>query len=699
MGRNWAITIGINGYRNLQRLNYAKHDAETMQAFFQRELQVKTVYHFTDDSPPIAPDSGPPLDSSPTYAALRRFFRVRFDEAFLRAGDNLWCFFAGHGKRHHDRDYLMPIDADPGDVEGTGIALQYVTERLRRSGADNVVLLIDACRSCGRQRDGTGFGQEKQQGVITLLSCSPWEAAYEIEDLQHGAFTYALLEALDLEGEGNCATVERLYHRLRQRVPQLTQHYHRVQQTPYGVVEPPTKYHLILLPRKANLSDITTLKNDALQAEVRKQDFKLAKQLWTRVLAVLPADGEAIEAIERLAQRNPESELLKPQPPTPISPRGQASASTQPPFHDRSTAAKLLEVATLPISRRRLMQAGLGGVGLAGLSLARSLVQPPDPRITLRTFDFDVVTVNSQGKQSQPAQRKQARFYAEDLGSGVKLEMVEIPGGSFQMGSPSSEAARSDDEGPQRGITVQPFFMARYEVTQTQWRVVAALLKINRDLDPDPSRFKGANRPVERVSWDDAVEFCARLSRKTGRTYRLPSEAEWEYACRAGTKTPFYFGETITTALANYRGTDWEYQGRSYSGSYGAGPKGTYREQTTDVGSFPPNGFGLYDLHGNVWEWCEDDWHDSYKGAPGDGSAWVESDRKNTDRVLRGGSWFFNPGDCRSACRNLGSRDFILSLIGFRVCCVAEDGFLALQPFSRFYQCSGKLSWLPGDTL
>ena len=301
MGQNWAITIGINGYRNLQSLNYAKSDAEAMRVFFEQELNIQTVYHFSDGSLPIKQDYGPDLDSHPAYTTLNRFFRVRFEESFLNPGDNLWFFFAGHGKRHKDRDYLMPIDVDPGDVENSAISLQYVSERLRRSGADNVIMLIDACRSRNGQRDGVGFGQEKQQGVISLFSCSPGESSYEIDELQHGSFTYALLEGLKIEGEGNCATVERLYQRLRQRVTSLTQQYKRVQQTPYGVVEPPTKYHLILLSSKANLTDIVTLENDALQAEVQ-QSFQLAKQLWIRVLAVSQTNIKAIEGIERLAR-------------------------------------------------------------------------------------------------------------------------------------------------------------------------------------------------------------------------------------------------------------------------------------------------------------------------------------------------------------------------------------------------------------
>jgi formylglycine-generating enzyme required for sulfatase activity len=256
------------------------------------------------------------------------------------------------------------------------------------------------------------------------------------------------------------------------------------------------------------------------------------------------------------------------------------------------------------------------------------------------------------------------QYFLEDLGNSIQLEMMLIPGGTFIMGSPEEHY---DDERPPHPVTVQSFFMGRYQVTQAQWQAVAAMPKVNRELDPDPSRFKGAKRPVEQVSWYDAVEFCDHLSQHTGRNYRLPSEAEWEYACRAGTTTPFHFGETITTDLANYDGNS----------IYGDGVKGIYREETTEVGSFGvANNFGLYDMHGNVWEWCLDDWHDNYEGAPTDGSPWFNSNEKSFDKtglaVLRGGSWYSSPRYCRSASRfnNSGAgRDNIYDLIGFRVVC------------------------------
>ncbi|OLP18943.1 hypothetical protein BST81_08505 [Leptolyngbya sp. 'hensonii'] len=271
-------------------------------------------------------------------------------------------------------------------------------------------------------------------------------------------------------------------------------------------------------------------------------------------------------------------------------------------------------------------------------------------------------------------QKQQVQFFVERLGEQVGIEMMLIPSGTFRMGSPENEPDRSKAEGPQHEVSVPAFFMGKYPVTQVQWRFVAALSQVNRELKPDPSRFEGDNRPVERVSWSDAVEFCDRLSAHTGRIYRLPSEAEWEYACRAGTTTPFHFGETITTDLANYRGTDDK--GLNWSGSYGQGPKGEYRRETTPVDYFGiANSFGLCDMHGNVWEWCQDYWHNSYEGAPADGTAWLSND-KSASRVRRGGSWDLIPWFCRSAYRDLYSPVDRYNNIGFRVVCIAPRTLL-----------------------
>ena len=190
--------------------------------------------------------------------------------------------------------------------------------------------------------------------------------------------------------------------------------------------------------------------------------------------------------------------------------------------------------------------------------------------------------------------------------------------------------------------------MARALVTQEQWRAVMSRRAT--------CRFAGDERPVENVAWGEAQAFCQRLAQRAGRAYRLPSEAQWEYACRAGGSAPFHTGETLTTDLANYCGEH----------AFRAEPAGLYRHVTTPAGMFPPNDFGLYDLHGNLWEWCADTWHADYTGAPASEAAW-QSGGDRAARVVRGGSWHDVPGACRSAARaryEAGQGD---DFVGFRV--------------------------------
>ncbi|NES19365.1 MAG: SUMF1/EgtB/PvdO family nonheme iron enzyme [Symploca sp. SIO3E6] len=637
MAKNWAIAVGINRYDNLQSLEYAKRDAEKMKDFFQQEAGFERVFLFTEDSPAIP--TTPPISTQPTFGKLRRFLRKQFEQPLLEPGDNLWFFFSGHGQRYHDRDYLLLSDSDPGDLAPTALPISFVTERLRRSGADNVVLLLDACRNQG-DKAGLGIGEEQQQGVVSIYSCSPNEKAYEIESLQQGSFTYSLLEALRIQGEGNCATVERLDQYLRHRVPEINRKYQKLQQTPYAIAEPISKYHLILLPRYATLGDIETLKKDAYRAEVQRK-WELAKQLWIRVnVAASGSDTEVYEAFVRIAQQ-------------------QVASATSQGFTNNDSGSILLP------GTKESKQADIPESKQADIPESEQDARTTKPKLdaappTLPVFSFDIVTVNAKGQKIDQS-KGQASYFTEDLGKGVNLEMVVIPPGSFQMGSPDTEEKRLDSESPLHQVTVASFCMGKYPVTQAQWQAVAALPQVNRELDSNPSIFKGKDLPVEQVSWYDAVEFCARLSQKTGREYRLPSEAEWEYACRAGETRPFHFGETITTELANY---NCKY-------TYGFGPKGKYRKKTTPVGSFKvANGFGLYDMHGNVWEWCTDHLHGNYQGAPTDGNSWL-IDNENHSRMLRGGSWGNGPRYCRSAGRYHFGPDNRDYGIGFRVVCFA----------------------------
>jgi formylglycine-generating enzyme required for sulfatase activity len=265
-------------------------------------------------------------------------------------------------------------------------------------------------------------------------------------------------------------------------------------------------------------------------------------------------------------------------------------------------------------------------------------------------FRYEAVTVNERGEVIERRVLEALRFF-EGLPGGVVLEMTVIPAGRILMGSPDRTGYA--DEHPQHAVRVPSFAIGRYAVTQAQWQAImpASL----------PWRCRGAQRPADRVSWLAASDFCKRLSRATGRGYRLPREAEWEMACRAGTSTPFSCGATITTDVANYVGEH----------TYRSEPKGVYRHGTTEVGSFPPNSYGLCDMHGNVWEWCADAWHDSYTGAPADGAAW--RDESATDRVLRGGCWHDPPDLCRSAARLQGKAEEREDFFGFRLALACRE--------------------------
>jgi formylglycine-generating enzyme required for sulfatase activity len=237
----------------------------------------------------------------------------------------------------------------------------------------------------------------------------------------------------------------------------------------------------------------------------------------------------------------------------------------------------------------------------------------------------------------QPSPATQGKFIT--LGHHTQLEMVTIPGGSFLMGAATAEKYSKMDERPQHRVTVPAFQMGRYPVTQRQWQMV---------MGNNPAHFPGDNLPVEQVTWQQSIEFCQKLSALTGQTYRLPSEAEWEYACRAGTTTPYHFGKSASRRVANYYAYD-----------------ASRPRQTSMVGSYSANAFGLYDMHGNVEEWCADEFHHSYDGAPTNGSAWA--DGNSHSHVVRGGSWVINPGCCRSANRDFSNA--AASYIGLRVAC------------------------------
>ena len=260
--------------------------------------------------------------------------------------------------------------------------------------------------------------------------------------------------------------------------------------------------------------------------------------------------------------------------------------------------------------------------GLVWLAVSRPWDTPPDESGTGPSSDRQADIVTPPVPASRPI---------ETFTNSIGMEFASIEPGEFIMGSPADEQGREGHERQRRVELSKSFYLGMHEVTQAQWHTV---------MGSKPSHFKGEDLPVEQVSWDDATAFCQELSELEGKKYRLPIEAEWEYACRAGSTTPFSTGPTISPDQANYDGNF----------TYGDGNKGANRKTTTPAGSFPPNPWGVYDMHGNVWEWCQD----KYPGGEG-------------HRVLRGGSWYDPPRYCRSAGRCRFAPAYRFALIGFRV--------------------------------
>ncbi|ELR96341.1 bifunctional serine/threonine-protein kinase/formylglycine-generating enzyme family protein [Gloeocapsa sp. PCC 73106] len=338
-------------------------------------------------------------------------------------------------------------------------------------------------------------------------------------------------------------------------------------------------------------------------------------------------------------------EDVSPEPPPPPPP--------PPPI---SLIEHLLKLLNFKINRLEFFKwLGWGFLGLAGwggVSLWRGGggtpggIETVPPPTSNTTVEFQTLQINEIGEVVSQ-ENLSTELLQLDLSRGVTLDFLKIPSAIFLRGSPETEEGRSSDEGPQIEVQISQFWLGKHPVTQAQYQQIMGI---------NPSHFEGNNRPVEQVSWEDAIKFCEASSHKLGQTVRLPSEAEWEYACRGGTITPFAFGPILTSELANYNGR--YYDGKTL--------KGTDKKETTEVGSYPPNRFGLHDCHGNVWEWCQDDYVDSYAKAFTDGTP-VSAVGNENEKVFRGGSWLNSRLNLRSAYRNKGDRTLKRSNIGFRV--------------------------------
>lgn len=660
-----------------------------------------------------------------TIQVLKNPQRQEMEEAIYqlfahRQKDDLLLFyFSGHGVKDESGKLFLSTRATRKDngrlVKPTAVAASFLHESMNESKSERQVIILDCCFSGAIAKgltlkdDGAVNLQEQLggKGRAILTSSSSTQYSFEQEGSELSIYTRYLVEgidkgAADLDGDGWISPDELHEYassKVTEAAPAMTPKFYPVEEG-YKILlakspkdDPKLKYRkqleVIAHEDEGQISEVNRSYLDELRKELNLSleeantiEFEVLEPYRQRKIKLQRYEQVFVQAIQK---QYPLSEKTR-----------KALKRLQQTLRLRDEDVALIEKKVFQ-QRRRFSRhlltrqqffklAGLGGTGFIVTIIFRTFQNilpqhtssspsiqksiPPQRKLPLEVFKFDVVIVDARGKETDSRQ-KQAKLFSEQLSNAVSLEMVSIPGGTFLMGSPTDELERRNSESPQHSVTIKPFFMGKFQVTQAQWQIVAGFPKVKIDLNPNPSYFKGANRPVEQVSWYQAVEFCDRLSQKTGRNYRLPSEAEWEYACRAGTTTPFHFGETIRTDLANYRGEDMKINGNLSRGSYGDGPKGIYRKETIEVGSFPANAFGLYDMHGNVWEWCADHWHENYEGAPNDGSIWLSSD-ENSSRLLRGGSWYNDPGYCRSAVRNYDRPGFNNSYgIGFRVVCAA----------------------------
>ncbi len=633
MGK-FALLIGVSEYaEGLPPLPAATKDVVAMQ----RILADPNLGGF--DEVQVLP----PPTSQQMAETIEEWLSQRQSE------DLILLFFSGHGLKDDRRElYFAASNTRKHLVQSTAFEARKLNNFLRSSRPRQQIVILDCCYSgaFGAKDDGDMNLKDQltAEGRVVLTSTSAVACAFEDKESDLSVYTRYLVEGIekgtaDLNGDG-FVTIDELHKftsakvretspamspdiitlegqgydiwlaRTPQDQPELRYRKDVERKARTGRFTPAAQRHLKALRRGYELSDEVA---EAIEAEVLKpfRDHQRKLKDYAETLAESFEDDPSLSCGHVIDLKEYQQYLgLRDQDVHPIEEKLVGRAL----FLTPESIEKTVIEKTVIVEQ------------------ATKQTKPQYP-----TFRFKTVRVNEQGEIVETIPRE-AECFTEDLGNGITLEMLRIPGGTFLMGAAEGEEGASDDEYPQHQVAVPEFWMGKYAVTQAQWRAVAGLAQVERELNADPAQFKGAKRPVERVLWEEAIEFCKRLSQRSKWLYTLPSEAQWEYACRAKTTTPFYYGPTITTALANYDG--------NYS--FGNAPTGEYRQATTEVGHFKPNHFGLYDMHGNVWEWCLDGWHGSYKGAPSDGSTWESSDGTN---VLRGGSWSGDPEYCRAADR------------------------------------------------
>ncbi|MEM9216044.1 MAG: SUMF1/EgtB/PvdO family nonheme iron enzyme [Cyanobacteria bacterium P01_F01_bin.150] len=594
--------------------------------------------------------------------------RTEIERFFVRGrspDDVLLFYFTGHGALDNATGtqlYLSTSETHKEEgrlVESSAVESDWLHRHLVNSRSTQKVVILDCCFSgaiANLLQKGEGeinFQRLQAQGTVVLASSSAFESSYltkgDVADptQAQSIYTRYLLEGIQTgaarQGNAEWITARNLHEYAKQRV--LTE-----------IAAAPEPQIIVVEKEGFNIGIAKAPKGDP-KTEFRQFVAELLKEHD----GVIPELEKILFEIERenlgISVDDAQAILSEQQKPYVI--RRQKQRRYKQAFIVALDSSNTYPLSKTLIKRLKRIQQALGLTDAdaekieVGIVAERNLVSQ---RVDQQTVKPKV------GHSDKKKENHTNKPFVESLGNGITLEMMPIPAGEFWMGQTESEKQELlkqvseksyqdyyANELPRHKVKVAAFWLGKFTVTQAQYEAV---------IGNNPSKFKGGDRPVERMSWNDAVAFCKKLSKQMGNDYRLPSEAEWEYACRAGTETPFYFGETISTDLANYNG--------NYV--YGPGKTGEYREETTPVGNFQANDFGLFDMHGNVWEWCQDPWHENYQNAPTDGKPWDANGEKDL-RLLRGGSWYNVPRLCRSADRVRNDADDRSSNFGFRVAC------------------------------
>jgi formylglycine-generating enzyme required for sulfatase activity len=586
--KRYAVVIGVDTYRDKQinRLYGAAKDAKTL-----KDALVEYAGFPEDQVTLLA--TGEPEEREPSRAnILQRLLNLN---GVVPPDGLLLVSFAGHGIQRGERAFLLPADAKIGSLsllENTAISVVDMKRYIRQTGVKQILVIMDACRNDpGGRADAPSpmseayhfdFDTRNQQveAFGTLYATGEGQRAYEYTEKNQGYFTWTLVEGLKgaAANERGEVTLSGLVSYLQEKVP------------------------------KRVLQD--------LGPEKRQRPWAQIEGYRADELVISITDRAATDKSTPVTANTAALELEL---------WNSINSSTDPDDF-KAYLDKYPDGTFAGVARNRIRQLG---------SLAESaspVTEPPGASSTRAD------PVSSEGGKQEHVD---VQTYTETAG-GAAIKMIRVPSGKFTMGSPESETGRLGDEGPQHQVSVSSFYMGKYEVTQAEWRAVATgLPKVKIDLNLDPSYFKGNNLPVENVSWNEALEFCDRLSRATDKVYRLPTEAEWEYACRAMTTGPY---------AGSLDSLGW------YASNSG--------NMTHPVGTKQPNGFGLYDMHGNVWEWCRDWYSKDYPQSPS------EDPRGPTTGlypVLRGGSWHHGAVNCRSAARGWLTPAAHSNNLGFRI--------------------------------